>query len=140
MTKYAGAEWLQRQINGSSKPFELSNIAKDVADIMGQLEAGLYHWENVVSKKGWRDASHDYIELTYPNKLNSSSILFLSMLCFSKKIECRLSPSSPYAVKLSFIRVPDQKLFEEITESMLGLVAAISEKADTRTQEIKEEK
>ena len=96
MTKYAGAAWLQNQINYRKNPYQLSDFAKDVADIMGQVEAGLYHWENAVSNKGWKGG--DRIDLNYPCNLRTgffgSSLTLLVLYATPKRFNSR-SPHAP---------------------------------------------
>ncbi len=126
--KYAGAKWLQKQIDGRRKPYELSPLAIDIADIMGQIECGLYHWENVVSSKGWQ--GKDRIELNYPFKLKTGffggSLTLLVMLCHSKKIELKISPCSPTAIKLSFVRASEQPAISECIPVLADKVEAIA--------------
>jgi hypothetical protein len=129
VTKYAGAEWLQNQINYKKNPFELSDLAKEVADIMGQIEAGLYHWENVVSNKGWTDKGNR-IDLTYPSKLTTgyfgSSLTLLVLLCHAKKIQLTIAPCSPTSLKLSFVKALEQSTIDDAIETLKDTVEVIS--------------
>lgn len=128
MTKYAGAQWLQNQINYRKNPFELSDFAKEVADIMGQVEAGLYHWENVVSCKAWEGG--DLVELNYPYKLRigffGSSLTLMVLLCHAKKIQLTIAPCSPTSLKLSFVRASEQATIDDAIVTLKDTVAAIS--------------
>ncbi len=128
MTKYMGAEWLQKQLNYKKNPVQLSDLAKDVADIMGQVEAGLYHWEDVVSSKGWKGG--DRIDLNYPSKLMTGyfggSLTLLVVLCHSKKIQLTIKPSSPTSIKLSFVRASEQPSIDEAISTLADKVDAIA--------------
>ena len=128
MTKYAGAEWLQKQINYKKNPYQLSDFAKEVADIMGQVEFGLYHWENVVSIKGWEGC--DRIDLNYPCNLRTgffgSSLTLLVLLCHSKNIQLTIAPCSPTAIKLSFVRASEQATMDKAISFLKDTVEAIA--------------
>jgi len=128
MTKYAGSEWLQNQINYRKNPFQLSELARDVADIMGQVEVGLYHWENVVSSKGWKGG--DRIDLNYPCNLRTgflgSSLTLLVLLCHSKNIQLTITPCSPSAIKLSFVRASEQATMDKAISFLADTVEAIA--------------
>ena len=101
MTKYAGADWLQNRIK-----YELSPLARDVADIMGQMEGGLYNWEKAISSKGWE--GDDRINLNYNNELLGTTLTLLVLLCHSKKIQITIRPCSPTAIGLSFVKADEQ--------------------------------
>jgi hypothetical protein len=128
MTKYAGAEWLQNQIDCRRNPFQLSDFAKEVADIMGQVEVGLYHWENVVSNKGWKGDNR--IDLNYPCNLRTgffgSSLTLLVLLCHAKKIQLTIAPCSPSAVRLSFVRASEQATMDKAISHLKDTVEAIA--------------
>lgn len=125
--KYAGAEWLQKQIGYLRNPYQLSGFAKEVADIVGQVEVGLYHWENVVSNKGWKGI--DRIDLNYPCNLNTgflgSSLTLLVLLCHAKKIQLTIAPCSPTSLKLSFVKAYEQADMDKAISHLRDTVEAI---------------
>lgn len=126
--KYAGSEWLQNRINCRENPYQLSDFAKEIADIMGQIECGLYHWENVVCNKGWKGI--DRIDLNYPCKLRTgffgSSLTLLMLLCHSKKIQLTIAPCSSSAIKLSFVRASEQATIDQAISYLKDTVETIA--------------
>ena len=105
----------------------MSDFAKEIADIMGQVEAGLYHWENVVSNKGWQGG--DRIDLNYPCKLRTGffggSLTLLVLLCHAKKIQLTIAPCSPISLKLSFVKALEQSTIDDAIETLKDTVEAI---------------
>lgn len=126
--KHMGADWLQKQIDSLSKPYQLSPLARDVADIMGQLEYGIYHWETVVSSKGWKGS--DKITLNRAFRLSTglwgNSLTLLVLLCHKKQIQVTIHPSSPTSLGLSFVRATEQPFIPECIEDLKHLVEAIA--------------
>lgn len=47
MSKYAGADWLERQ----KKP--MSDFGRTVADLAGDVALGIYHWQDAVMAADW---------------------------------------------------------------------------------------
>ena len=101
MSKYAGADWLQGRVD-----FELSPLARKVADLMGQVECGLYHWDRVAGQKGWKEK--DRIALLYGDRLTtdqvSGSLTLVVLLCHQQKIQLTIEPCSPSRIQLVFVQ------------------------------------
>jgi hypothetical protein len=78
MGKYAGAEWVEANLGFSRKNIKLSQLGRDVADLLGELFYGIYHindaalwrveWDNnnhIMFSLGWRNLSTvDFDDLT----------------------------------------------------------------------------
>jgi len=118
MSKYAGADWLQGRVD-----FELSPLARKVADLMGQVECGLYHWDCVVGQKGWNEKY--LIELRYGDRLTTHSfpcsLTLLVLLCHQQKIELTIEPCSDHQIRLLFVESPE----------MLDILKFINQSAST---------
>jgi len=118
MSKYAGADWLQSRID-----FELSPLARKVADLMGQVECGLYHWDCVIGQEGWKEK--DRIALLHNERLithgSHCSLTLLVLLCHQQKIELTIEPCSDNWIRLIFVESPE----------MLDILKFINQSAST---------
>ena len=126
MTKYAGADWLQGYR-------DLSPLGVDVADILGQAWAGIYHLDKEVLHKRCDWKSDRWIEVVINGPLSTwdnSRLTALLVLCHSKKIRLQLAGAALGYLRLAFGRDaqsflgPMPPIFEHI-EHLRGLVAAI---------------
>jgi hypothetical protein len=112
MTKYAGADWLQTQINYRRKPYVLSALAREVADIMGQLLYGLYHWESAETSGAWKGDKE--ISVCISDELASNSLLtLLVLLAHRRKIVVAIQGAAPRYLRLIFRRNNEHKSIEE---------------------------
>jgi hypothetical protein len=87
-TKYAGADWLKA--NGKT----LSPLGERVADLIGQLTAGIYHIEKEALKADW--ANEWFIELRFPTNglatFDFNQLTILVVLCHEAAIRCAINP------------------------------------------------
>lgn len=77
-SEYAGADWLEPQL--IRKGMVLSELGRDVADLLGYLYQGLYHVSGIVDKCEW-DNNH-YISLAHYNDLSTYDFNHLTTLVF----------------------------------------------------------
>ena len=73
-SEYAGADWLERQ------GVVLSELGRDVADLLGYLYRGLYHVSGIVDRCKWDDNHH--ISLTCYDDLSTFDFDNLTTLVF----------------------------------------------------------
>ena len=112
MPKYAGADWLQKQINYRKKPYVLSPLAREVADIVGQLYYGLYHWETAVESKAWLGDKE--ISLCVPMGFASESLLtLLVLMAHKRKISISIRPATPHYLRLAFRKKDEHESIEQ---------------------------
>ena len=78
MSEYAGSNWIESSLKAHSPEVKMSELGKNVADLLGELFLGIYHldhkalsrvhWENqywIEFSLGWRElATTDFDELT----------------------------------------------------------------------------
>jgi len=118
MNKYSGADWLQIRID-----YKLSPLARKVADLMGQVECGLYNSDCVTKQEGWKEK--DRIELIYKDRLTTHSfpcsLTLLVLLCHQQKIELTIQPCSDNWIRLIFVESPE----------MLDILKFINQSAST---------
>ena len=121
MTKYAGADWLQTQINYRSKPFVLSELAREVADILGQLLFGLYHWETVVNSACWLGERD--ISLCLSEEFASDGRLtLLVLLAHRRKIAVSIRPASSNYLRLVFRKKEGHSSIEQAIAKFENIV------------------
>ena len=123
MSKYSGADWLQSRVD-----FELSPLARKVADLMGQVECGLYHWDCVAEQKGWK--GKDRIGLLYGNKLTtdqvSGSLTLAVLLCHQQKIQLTIEPCVPNKIRLVFVQSFEMVSIRAFTSQFSSTLEAIA--------------
>jgi hypothetical protein len=110
--------------------FEISNVQMPKGGTREEVShAGLYHWENVVSYKGWTGKGNR-IDLNYPCKLTTGyfggSLTLLILLCHAKKIQLTIAPCSPTSLKLSFVRASEQATMDKAISFFKDTVEAIA--------------
>lgn len=77
-SEYAGADWLEPQL--IRRGMVLSELGRDVADLLGYLYQGLYHVSGIVDKCEWDNKF--YISLTHYNDLSTYDFNHLTTLVF----------------------------------------------------------
>lgn len=98
-TKYAGSDWLKE----NNKNMKMSPLGEKVADILGQVTAGIYHISDDVLKTDW---SNPYgISVVIYGGLNSfddSRLTTLLVLCFDNMIRLEINPRAFRYLELQF--------------------------------------
>ena len=114
---YAGAEWLQSQLDAmhrsaAARPRGRCNASKivsplghPVADVLGFAWRGLYHLpDSVVTKTAWHDPRH--IAMNVPvghlSTYDGDTLTVLVVVCFDAMLRLEISGSGPRAIGLSF--------------------------------------
>src|SRR5262245_26309411 len=109
MPKYAGADWLEsnRRLTAERKkqPFRpMSVFARKVADVLGQVIRGLYHWEQGgLDRADW--TIEDRVSLTWYGDLSTYDSAYLTelvVLCHDHAIRLCINAASPRYLRLTF--------------------------------------
>ena len=110
--KYAGAEWLEPQLTKNG--IEMSDLGRDVADLLGDLSRGIYHIEQHLDSADWSNTR--WIEIRLPGQLatfDGDVLTVLVVLCHDKAIRCEINPRSNSYLTLRFHqRAREGSMFE----------------------------
>ncbi len=105
MNHYAGASWIQSQIENGHYKGPLSPIGKKAATILGDLYQGIYHIEDQAKKVDWSNT--DFITIvvdkshwlaTFDGDQLTQLVLMAHLMCCRVSIE----PASPRHLRLVF--------------------------------------
>lgn len=98
--KYAGADWISEV---TRKP--ISDLGRDVADILGQVYQGIYHLDKQALKVDW--SNEDWIEIVIWGCLctwDFSHLTNLVIMCHETAIRLELIAAAPNYLRLVFYR------------------------------------
>lgn len=98
--KYAGADWLRE-----SKKINLSDFGSTVADIVGQVEQGIYHIGDCLNYKGTDWTSDRSIQLPIWGDLATfdfNRLTSLALCCAAAKVQVSISGFSRSDMRLTF--------------------------------------
>lgn len=98
--KYAGAD---HEVRPDDPPESMSDLGRDVADLLGQLFRGIYHIDT--SKVDW--SQPDHITLTMYGSLSTfdfPQLTELVVLAHDRAIRCEVSGCAPSLLRLMFHR------------------------------------
>ena len=103
MSNYAGAEWLERQLEYDGK--KVSDFGRKVADLLGDAFGGIYHIDEFLFKKkvDWSNTWH--IQISYNRDLATfdfNTLTRLVVLCHDRCIRMNIKPASPGYLYLQF--------------------------------------
>ena len=102
-SSYAGAGWLERQFARTARP--ISDFGRAVADLLGDLFAGIYHIDRAVMSKSvdW-SAPHHISVVVYGtmSTYDDSMLTRLVVLCHDRHIPCEVSGCGPRYIRLGF--------------------------------------
>ena len=97
--QYTGADWIE-----SSLKIEMSDFGRQVADLLGQWYAGIYHgsWESF-RKADWK--SDLWISIVHYGPLSTfdfDNLTRLVVLCHDRMIRCEIVGCGPKYMRLNF--------------------------------------
>jgi hypothetical protein len=98
-TKFAGAHWLK------AAEVEMSEFGEKVADLLGQLELGIYHIQKEVMHDRVDWSSDYYIEIVLSGSLSTfdnARLTTLVLLCHHAAIRCEIHGAAPNYLRLVF--------------------------------------
>jgi hypothetical protein len=110
---YAGAEWVQLQLDARAKrkkqqPVRLSEFGIAVADLLGDLEFGIYHIQAEVlhPRVEWDAKHHISVVLRDSNfcTFDSNHLTRLVILCHDRHVRCEVRAAAPRYIELFFTR------------------------------------
>jgi hypothetical protein len=115
--KYAGANWLKE-----SKKKELSPFGDRVADVLGQVEKGLYHMEGCLNylHSDWQ--SNCKIEVPLRSNLatfDAPNLTLLVFCCIKAEMMVEISGFSASAVRLKFLNVKSTEPLRDLLQTDL---------------------
>ena len=100
--KHSGADWLQNSAKKTLSPFGIK-----VADVLGQVELGIYHMDEVsYSRVKIHWDSEDVIEVPMSSNLatfDSPKLTLLVFCCIQVGIRVQISGFSRHSVRLTFL-------------------------------------
>jgi len=100
MAKYAGADWIEESLK---KP--LSPLGVAVADLLGQVWAGIYHLPHtLLARVDWAESW--YISVTVPGSelatYDADLLTRLVVLCHDRCLRMEIEPCNPRYLRLNF--------------------------------------
>jgi len=99
MNKYSGSEWLERQ------GIELSELGKEVADLLGQAYLGIYHIQDSVLNKKVDWSNNYWIAINIYGGLSTFDFDMLTRLVvmsFDRMIRIEVNPRTFRHLQLMF--------------------------------------
>ena len=99
-TKFSGADWLEKEIK-----VDLSTFGRDVADLLGQVYAGIYHLQSEVLNKRVEWDNERRIEIVTYSDLSTYDFDILTKLVVMSHdtaIRLTIAPASSKHVRLIF--------------------------------------
>ena len=102
---YSGADWIERQLKARKSDIEMSQLGKNVADLLGELFYGIYHLDyKQLFKVDWKN--NYYIEFLLGWKTLSTvdfdELTRLVFLAHHMAIRVEISPYTFKYIKLMF--------------------------------------
>ncbi|MEO1209894.1 MAG: hypothetical protein AAFX78_10160 [Cyanobacteria bacterium J06638_20] len=100
-TKYIGSEWLTEQGR------QLSDLGREVADVLGQAWQGIHHIGDQVLHKRCEWDNEEQIQVIIPGELTgegSERLTLLLMLCHAKKLRLDVDGACSKHLRLTFSR------------------------------------
>jgi hypothetical protein len=108
--KYSGADWLEVQRKywkNQSEP--ISQLGREVADILGQVEAGIYHMDDgALSRVNWScEHAISIVIRDGPGLATHDGCVLadLVLLCFMMNIRLNIEAAAHGYLRLTFIRI-----------------------------------
>lgn len=106
-SKYSGHEWIETNIYARKLPMEMSELGKDVADLLGELFCGIYHLDyKALMRVNWSEER--WIEIVLGHKELSTcdydELTKLVFLAHHMAIRVSISASTHNYLKLLFHR------------------------------------
>lgn len=102
--RYAGSEWLEKHPKMEGRP--ISELGKKVADLIGELERGIYHVDKEVTHKRVDWNGDRWIEVTLSDSnwatFDGCKLTHLIMLCHLFAIRCEVHAASKGYLRLFF--------------------------------------
>lgn len=107
MSKFAGHEWVEENIRATGSSMAMSDLGKDVADLLGELFGGIYHLDSKALKRvNWSEQL--WIEFTLGHKELSTcdfdELTRLVFLAHHTAIRVSIEASTHKHLKLLFHR------------------------------------
>lgn len=105
MSEYAGHEWVERQMVTRRPDYQMSELGKDVADLLGEWLYGIYHRHPEVMRVDWENPH--WIEITLFGSLSTFDFSDLTSLVFLAHDYClrvEIEPRSNKYYRLMFHR------------------------------------
>ena len=104
-TKYAGADWLIKQMEYVKPGLVVSDLGKSVADLLGELFGGIYHLDHKsLNKVDW--SNKNYIEISIGwqswSTVDFDQLTRLVFLAHHMAIRVDLTPTKYQFVRLLF--------------------------------------
>jgi hypothetical protein len=110
MSKHSGAEWIEearKYWKGQDAP--ISDLGRDVADILGQVYGGIYHVRSgALSKVDWSDDKYMVLTISDGPGLathDGCELADLVLLCFMMNVRLDIMGASSHYIRLKFCRV-----------------------------------
>ena len=105
MNKYAGADWIEKEMSYRDPEMKLSPLGKAVADLLGEWMYGIYHLNyKSLYKVDW--SNNHYIEISiYCSALSTCDYNDLTRLVFlahHMAIRIQLEPSTHHHMRMMF--------------------------------------
>lgn len=111
MNNYAGADWLQENIeawnrlNPQKPPKRLGELGKRVADFLGQWEYGIYHLDyKALLRVDWNNERFIEIAISYKtlSTCDFDNLTRLVFLAHQTALRVEIMPLSPRSLKFLF--------------------------------------
>lgn len=117
-TKYAGADWLKKNLAYAKPKAIVSELGETVADILGQLYEGIYHIEdNHLFKTDWANPSR--ISITLPDgggrfsTYDFSLLTHLVLLAQATKVRIAITAATHGYLRLTFSQDENHRTIED---------------------------
>lgn len=101
--EYAGADWIERQLKHTQPGAQMSDLGKNVADLLGELFLGIYHQDRQALKVDWTNPS--YIEIVIYGEMSTFDYDHLTRLVFlahDYAIRVEIQAAAPRYLRLIF--------------------------------------
>ena len=109
MTHYCGSEWVKKQMEywPKHKGQTMSELGRDVADILGATFAGIYHLDQgALTRANWWNETN--ISLIVGKDLatyDGNELADLIILCFMMNVRLKIEAATHGYLRLNFCRV-----------------------------------
>lgn len=100
-SRFAGAAWLQRQLDYDKRQRKLSPFGAQVADILGEVYRGLYHLPQS-SRHQWEHPHYMKIPVRSVATFDNSDLSHLVILCHDRCVRLEITPGGAGQINLCF--------------------------------------
>lgn len=108
MTQYAGADWLEKFLLHRKPEMNLSDLGRDVADLLGELYWGIYHLEpGALSRADWSATENIFLVISHRadwSTFDFDNLTRLVFLAHHMAIRVELEPVAPKCMRVRFSR------------------------------------